>query len=175
MQALGADGLVRTYGYYPPDFVEPYVMDYRQLDPDQLRQYLTISTQTRPGWTHPFDLSSLPDSRNIVDKKQIWEPADLDTIRQKLQARSLDAAQTSPRVPMERRATAMSCWEIMCFYIRDCTQDNRALCDWCRENWCERYRPILPKPPPGSWREIKRDSAQGHEEMDEGRMSPSNN
>jgi hypothetical protein len=93
IQALGTDGVAQMYGFHPPDFMEPYVIDYRQFDPDQLRQYLTVSTQIRPGWTHSFDLSNLPDSRNIVDKKQLWEPADLDTYRQKLQAWTLGASQ----------------------------------------------------------------------------------
>jgi hypothetical protein len=166
MLDLGADGVFRRYGLHPPDFVEPYVLDYRQLDPDQLLQYLTNATKNRPSWTHPFDLSNLPDSRNVFDKKQLWEPPELDIYRQKLKARSLGVVQTSPRVPMEHRAAAISCWEIHCYHRSECTGDKRAICEACLSYFCERYRPILPGPYHGK-PEIKRDSAKGHEDIDE--------
>jgi hypothetical protein len=167
MLSLGTDGVFRTYGLHPPEYTEPYVLDYRQLDPDQLLQYITDRTKKRPSWKHSFDLANLPDSRSIMDKKQLWEPADLDAYRQKLKERPAKAAPTSPRVPMEQRAASTACWEISCFSRPDCTGDKRAICESCQDLFCERYARILPKPYPGK-PEIKRDFAPGLAEEKEG-------
>lgn len=86
MLQLGADGVFRALGLLPPDFREPYVVDYRQLDRDQLRQYISVKTATRPSWDNPIkDLENLPDSRDVVDGKQLWEPKEeLDSYRRVL-------------------------------------------------------------------------------------------
>lgn len=119
MMQLGHDGIFRRLGIASMDPLHVYVIDYRQLDPDRLLQYITKVSTNGPSWTHPFDLSNLPDSRTVVDKKQLWHPPDLDRYRQQLEAhlqelkaRSAEPLpQMSPKVLMEARCQGRRCGE----------------------------------------------------------------
>ena len=61
--------------------MEPYVHDYRQLDPDQIKTYFNDrapkSSESRP----PFDPANLPDSRKAVNKEKLLYPEDLAVVR----------------------------------------------------------------------------------------------
>ncbi len=142
ISSLGSDGVYRRIGFHAPGYTEPYVLDYRQLDPDQVRQCHAMF-----GGQDSSDLPNLPDGRDVVDKKQLFEPDELNELRTRKQ-RSADHVRrtpnnmVSPSSPLDARylqchdfycTTQVQCYNLIsvncneCVYVRSINQSAKCL------------------------------------------------
>jgi hypothetical protein len=136
MTMMGSDGVYRIYGFHEPDFTEPYVLDYRQLDPDQIRQWLDNMNSQYGSFEPPFDPSKHLDGRDVLDKTQLLQPNDIALIRARYQKHAAVIRQkyshkVSSRSPLEERAEARRCPDVQCLFGDDCTGLRDIKCNGC--------------------------------------------
>jgi hypothetical protein len=111
---MGKDGVYRVIGFHPPDFWEPYVLDYRHLDPSQIAQYHEQKAALH-GEEVPWDEIKNTDGRCVTSKKQIFEPEEFGWIRERYRQlpaevrRPATPVAETPATPLNDRAAAAEC------------------------------------------------------------------
>lgn len=84
VMSMGQDGVFRIYGFHEPEFTEPYVVDYRNFDPGQIKQWFEHNTSGNNSFEPPFDISNL-DGREVVNETQLLQPEEIGLLRARYQ------------------------------------------------------------------------------------------